>query len=251
MTVKKIRNKLIAGGLSFFILYGLSAGMTACQNGDGEEGKVLAEVNGIPIYQQEIEFAVTEERLYVRNKIMTENNISSEDFSWDQPYEGEITALDDLREIVLEECAYDKLLQNEAKEQGLLKKIDYPYIEEKRISENEQRQKMNDNNEVVYGNITYDAGDYYEYMNSSLESSLKTALENNGTFSFSEEELQKLHQDNKDYFLEESFEDARIGVKALALEKAFEEYMKDKLSKARIEVMDQKEVDKVLLAAVS
>lgn len=251
MTVKRIRNKLIAGGISFFILCGLSAGMTACQKGDTEEGKVMAEVNGIPIYQQEMEFVVTGERLYVRNKIMTENDISSEDFSWDQPYEGERTALDDLREIVLEECAYDKLLQNEAKEQGLLKQIDYPYLEEKRISENEQRQEMNDNNEVVYGNITYDARDYYEYMNSSLERSLQTVLEDNGTFSFSEEELQKLYQDNRDYFLEESYEDAEIGVKAMALEEAFEEYMQDKLSKAKIEVMDQKEVNEVLLAAVS
>ncbi|MDO4272279.1 MAG: hypothetical protein Q4D16_01300 [Eubacteriales bacterium] len=246
MKIKKITS-IFSGFIGILIAGCLTASISGCFS---EKEKPVVYVDEIPVYKQELDFAVQDNRLTVRNHIITDNHLKSDEFSWEQEYKNGQTPLDELTDVVLKQCSYAKLLQEESRKQGLLDNIDYPSIDKKRQEENKEREKRRDNNEVIYGIITYGEKEYYDYMNSNLELRLTELLSKEGAWEHSEDELEKLYQDNKTYFLEEPYEDVENSVKNLADTQAFEEYMNKQLDQANI----KKEGDKlteILLEAVS
>ncbi|MDC7288759.1 hypothetical protein NXH76_13200 [Blautia schinkii] len=242
----KSRNILL-GFISVFMAGCLAAACSGCSS---EKDKPAVYVDDIPIYKQELYFAVQDKRLTVRNHIMTENNLQSDEFSWEKEYKNGQTPLDELTDVVLKQCTYAKLLHEESRKHGLLDSIDYPSINKKRQEENEERAKRKENNQVIYGMITYDEKEYYDYMNSNLELRLTELLSKDGTWEHSEDELEKIYQDKETYFLQEPFENVENSVKNLADSRAFEEYMNKQLEQAKIK-KEGDELRKILLEAVS
>lgn len=216
----------------------------------GKNKRVVAVVDDIPIYQEEIAFAASGLRLSIRNEWMNTYHLDSAGFSWEKSYNGEESALTCVMDKAVREIAADKLLQKLAQDEGLIKAIDYPSIQKQMESENAQRQEKKSKNEVFYGIASYSESQYYDYLNQNLRLQVIRELSGDKSLALSDEEMQEIYEENLEYFQNEDFETVKTSVEDLGLKEKFDQYMEDMLAKADIQIKKPEVMEQAVKKAV-
>lgn len=216
----------------------------------GKNKRVVAVVDDIPIYQEEIAFAASGFRLSIRNEWMNTYHLDSAGFSWEKSYNGEESALTCVMDKAVREIAADKLLQKLAQDEGLIKAIDYPSIQKQMESENAQRQEKKSKNEVFYGITSYSESQYYDYLNQNLRLQVIRELSGDKSLALSDEEMQEIYEENLEYFQNEDFETVKTSVEDLGLKEKFDQYMEDMLAKADIQIKKPEVMEQAVMKAV-
>lgn len=216
----------------------------------GKNKRVVAVVDDIPIYQEEIAFAASGLRLSIRNEWMNTYHLDSAGFSWEKSYNGEESALTCVMDKAIREIAADKLLQKLAQDEGLIKAIDYPSIQKQMESENAQRQEKKSKNEVFYGIASYSESQYYDYLNQNLRLQVIRELSGDKSLALSDEEMQEIYEENLEYFQNEDFETVKTSVEDLGLKEKFDQYMEDMLAKADIQIKKPEVMEQAVMKAV-
>lgn len=199
-----------------------------------------------PVYSQEAGFVVAKERLTVRNQLMNEYNIEEGAFSWDETY-GEMTALEHLKETVIQECTKNKMIQIIAKENGVADKIDYPDIKEMNQEDTRIRNQRTRDGEVIYGNTAYQEADYYDYVLSNLEQQSYYRLVEDGVLQVTDEEVQKIYEENKEMMEEAGAEENTA--KTIGLQQKYAGYIRERAEKAEVDNINEEVLAKVLESA--
>lgn len=208
-----------------------------------ENEDIVFFVDNEPVYSQEAGFVVAKERLTVRNQLMNEYNIEEGAFSWDETY-GEMTALEHLKETVIQECTENKMIQIIAKENGVADKIDYPDIKEMNQEDTRVRNQRTKEGEVIYGNTAYQEADYYDYVLSNLEQQSYYRLVEDGVIQVTDEEVQKIYEENKET-MEEAGADENTA-KAIGLQQEYAGYIRERAEKAEVDNINEEALAKVL-----
>ena len=216
----------------------------------GKNKRIVAVVNDIPIYQEEIAFAATGLRLSIRNEWMNTYHLDSAGFSWEKSYNGEESALSSVMDKAVREIAADKLLQKLAQDEGLIKAIDYPSIQKQMESENAQRQEKKSKDEVFYGITSFPESQYYDYLNQNLRLQLIRELSGDKSLALSDKEMQEIYKENLEYFKHEDFETVKASVEDLGLKGKFDQYMEDMLAKADIQIKKPEVMEEAVKKAV-
>lgn len=237
-----MRKKIVfaaAAACAAALVIGSAVWLNADQSNEG----VLFCVNGEPVYEEEVRFAVEKERLTVRNHIMAENDVESGEFSWDAEYGGK-PALAYLEENVLEDCTENKIIQIVAREVGVADEIDYPSIKAMNEEDTEVRSDRTQSGQVIYGNTSYKEADYYDYVLSNLEQQSYYRLVENGTLEISEEEVQEIYEQNRDSLDEAGLDES--AAETLGLQQKYADYIRQRTDEAIIENMDEGGMREVL-----
>lgn len=216
----------------------------------GKNKRVVAVVDDIPIYQEEISFAASGLRLSIRNEWMNTYHLDSAGFSWEKSYNGEESALTCVMDKAIREIAADKLLQKLAQDEGLIKAIDYPSIQKQMESENAQRLEKKSKDEVFYGITSYSESQYYDYLNQNLRLQVIRELSGDKSLALSDEEMQEIYEENLEYFQNEDFETVKTSVEDLGLKEKFDQYMEDMLAKADIQIKKPEVMEQAVMKAV-
>lgn len=211
---------------------------------DRDKGSDIAfYVDGEPVYEEEVTFAITKERLTVRNHIMNEYDVGSDDFSWDQEHNGR-TALEYLEEAVMEECKQNKVIQIVAREQGVADEIDYPSIKAMNEEDTAVREERIESGEVIYGNTSYKASDYYDYVISNLEQQAYYQMVEKGLIEITEDEIAEVYEQNKVAIDEAGLDESTA--ETIGLQQKFADYIRHRTDEAAIEKIDEEVMIKLL-----
>lgn len=200
-------------------------------------------VEAEPVYSQEAEFVVSRERLAVRNQIINEYDVPDGEFSWDAEYGG-TTALERLRETVIEECTQNKIIQIVAKETGVAEKIDYPSIREMNEEDTKAREERTQAGEVIYGNMAYQEADFYDYVLSNLEQQTYYRLVEEGMLQITDEEIQTIYEENRESMEEAGADES--AAETMGLQQKYAEYIRERAEKTEVDHINERELDKVL-----
>lgn len=211
-----------------------------------ENEDIVFFVDHEPVYSQEAGFVVAKERLTVRNQLMNEYNIEEGAFSWDETY-GEMTALEHLKETVIQECTENKMIQIIAKENGVADKIDYPDIKEMNQEDTRVRNQRTRDGEVIYGNTAYQEAGYYDYVLSNLEQQSYYRLVEDGVLQVTDEEVQKIYEENKEMMEEAGAEENTA--KTIGLQQEYAGYIRERAEKAEVDNINEEVLAKVLESA--
>lgn len=236
---KRTKYALAAGGAAVIILAAAAVWWNLSSRDEG----ILFYVDGEPVYEEEVKFVIDKERLTVRNHIMTDNDVESGDFSWDAEYGGK-KALDYLKETVLEDCKENKVIQIVARETGVADKIDYPSLKAMNEEDTKVRQERTDSGQVIYGNTSYKAADYYDYVLSNLEQQSYYRLVEDGTLDITDEEVQQIYEENK-----EALEGAGLDeetARTMGLQQKYADYIRQRADDAVIGDIDEEALAEVL-----
>lgn len=236
---KRTKYALAAGGAAVILLATAAVWWNLSSRDEG----ILFYVDGEPVYEEEVKFVIDKERLTVRNHIMTDNDVESGDFSWDAEYGGK-KALDYLKETVLEDCKENKVIQIVARETGVADKIDYPSLEAMNEEDTKVRQERTDSGQVIYGNTSYKAADYYDYVLSNLEQQSYYRLVEDGTLDITDEEVQQIYEENK-----EALEGAGLDeetARTMGLQQKYADYIRQRADDAVIGDIDEDALAEVL-----
>lgn len=236
---KRTKYALAAGGAAVILLAAAAVWWNLSSRDEG----ILFYVDGEPVYEEEVKFVIDKERLTVRNHIMTDNDVESGDFSWDAEYGGK-KALDYLKETVLEDCKENKVIQIVARETGVADKIDYPSLKAMNEEDTKVRQERTDSGQVIYGNTSYKAADYYDYVLSNLEQQSYYRLVEDGTLDITDEEVQQIYEENK-----EALEGAGLDeetARTMGLQQKYADYIRQRADDAVIGDIDEEALAEVL-----
>lgn len=236
---KRTKYALAAGGAAVILLAAAAVWWNLSSRDEG----ILFYVDGEPVYEEEVKFVIDKERLTVRNHIMTDNGVESGDFSWDAEYGGK-KALDYLKETVLEDCKENKVIQIVARETGVADKIDYPSLKAMNEEDTKVRQERTDSGQVIYGNTSYKAADYYDYVLSNLEQQSYYRLVEDGTLDITDEEVQQIYEENK-----EALEGAGLDeetARTMGLQQKYADYIRQRADDAVIGDIDEEALAEVL-----
>ena len=222
---------------------------------------IVLYVNEEPVYEDELLNSVKYLSSYVRNEIMVNHEIEADEFSWDKEILENQTPKDILKNKAIEKTKYEKILQIKAKENDLIKDIDYKSIKDDLDKENKKRMEDKNNNKIVYGTTKFDFSEYYQYMNNNLSIQLKKVLTDNETLKISDKELKSVYENNKQMFQSENdetgklellpFEMVKSSVKDLGLNEKFNQYMNMEVKKASIKLENEGRIDELLDNALS
>lgn len=210
---------------------------------------VLLYVNNEPIHKEEFINSSRTVLAATRNELMREYEIQSEDFSWSKEIEEGKEALDFLLDKALKDCVYIKVLQIKAKENDLINSIDYKSIKRDMDLENKKREKNKKNNEVIYGTISFEFRDYYQYMNNNLSIQLRKKMIDDGVIDITKEEMEKFYEENREMFLYKNestgtienvpFNEVESNVKDAGLNQKFNQYINQEVEKASVKINDE------------
>lgn len=175
----------------------------------------VAAVNGEVIEAGEFRLISSQVKNKVFEQFKSEYKLSEpsyDDSFWSKEYGGK-SPKDQVKKLAMEQLIQIKLIQSEAMKYGLIDHTDYSYFTKELVKENERRELAASRGEVIYGPVTYEELNYYNYLFDSLLTSLKKQMAANA-FKFSDEEV--IQQYNKDkeekYKVADSIEIEQIAV---------------------------------------
>lgn len=243
----KKRGKFLFSLIIIFVLMFITINASS-----GNDEDTVFYVNDEPVHKEEILESAKNLSSAVRNEILTTYEIEPDKFSWDYKVEGSKKAIDILNDKVIDKVTYDKIIQIESKEKGLIDKIDYNSIKKELEKENEKRFQNKLNNEIVYGTTEFGFSEYYQYMNSNLSIQLRKILIDEGVLKVKDKELESIYKDNKNMFQSQDeetvelelmpFEKVKSSVMDLGLNKKFDQYINNKVKNASIKMKNEEGV---------
>lgn len=230
------KNKFILG-IAAVCVAGVLCGAILYFKAD-REAEPLFLVDGQPVYEEEFGFQIDEIRLPQRQELAGKAGIAAEEFRWDIEIDGK-SGCAWAQDAALKRMVEIKVMQIEAKKNGVTDVIDYPSLMEQMEQENKKRRDSKENNGVVFGLTEYSPRIYYDYFNENLDIQNQRALEKNGILTASEEEGRAAFDADPDYFNGEPFENVSDAAANVVLRQKYEEYMRELAENARITVPDR------------
>lgn len=166
-------------------------------NGQINDEQIVATVDGEPICAREFI-----QRLNYNHKAQTINyfknqyGITEEKDFWKKSFNGEIPS-NVAKKHALDTCISIKVQEILLKDKKLLDDISYSKFLKDLKKENERRKKAVENNQVIYGPITYGENEYFIYTFSNLILKLKEKLYEK-ELKATEDELLRVYETKKD-----------------------------------------------------
>lgn len=164
-------------------------------NGGGSD--IIAYIDGIGISKAEYQLIINKYRALVLNKYTTDQ-INSPDF-WVTEFDGN-TPLSIIQELALEDLKEKKVLQKMAIDRNICNAFSYTSLLQDMSKENDSRSKAVSSGEVIYGNVSFDAMRYYDYIFSNLKNELTDYIIQSNEISITEQELMRYYTENKEEF---------------------------------------------------
>lgn len=230
MKRKDRKRLLLLAGVCLIVVVFIAVGfgLKAERNKD-----VVCYIDEEPIYKEEIAIAASSVELIAEQKFSELSGQSMGEVDWSKTAEGK-TGYEYLEEEVEKELVRMKMIQIEAKKNGLCEEISYPQIEKQREKENRQRVSAKSENGIVYGVVSFDEEEYYRYMIDNLDLQNKRYLTQEGVLKASEEEIQAEYEKDPSAFDNQAYEDVSMFVKNTVLSQKYEEYMEQRETKAKV-----------------
>lgn len=201
-------------------------------------------INNIPVHQQELKWAIAEEKNKVRSQLIQEQNIKSEMFSWINRYDAK-KAYEHLVEKAIHSVTKKKVQQGLAKKAGLIKEIDYDTFHNKWLTTNQYRQEaVEKGTEIIYGPVIFKEKEYYEYEMNNLMLKLRECIQEE--LKVTDEEIRKVYEENKDYFLNEPLEKVKNHVLLFIAQQAYEDQVEHAINNAKIKHVNEKLILQIL-----
>lgn len=190
----------------------------------------VCRINGEPVYEEEVGIAAGAVELAAQQKFGELSGQNTGKLDWSKEAEGR-TGYEYLAEAVEEELIRMKVIQIEARKNGLCSEISYPEIEKQRQEENRQRARAKSEQEVVYGVVSFDEEEYYRYMIDNLDLQNKRYLTQEGILTVSGQEAEEKYAGDPSLFDNQPYESVSMFVEKSVLSDKYEDYM-NQLEKA-------------------
>ena len=152
--------------------------------------------------------------------------------------------MDYLREKAVKQCVQNKIIQIVARETGVADKIDYPSLKAMNEEDSKLRQDRVENGQVIYGNTSYRAADYYDYVLSNLEQQSYYVLVEDGTLTLTEEEQQRVYEEHKEALEEAGMDES--AAETIGLQEKYSEYIQRRADKAIVDEFNEGGIREVL-----
>ena len=127
-----------------------------------------------------------------------------------------------------------KVIQIDAKENGLYKNIDFKDIQKELKQNNQNRAEDKSENKVVYGLVQYDEEEYYDYVNTNLYIQNQRYLEKTGVLTTTEEEKKAKYNEDPTKFDSNPYEEVHTFVANVVLTEKYENYINSLIDKAKL-----------------
>lgn len=172
--------------LAWFLILGCLAG---CGRQDYSS---FIEVGGYEISKEEYAMLAYDNisltaREYAMNEMV---DVNAPDF-WEKQFGG-TTPIERVKDLTDENAIRQKGVQVLAKENGLIEDISYEGFLKQYQEENNQRKKLKEAGEVVYGPLEFSLSQYYSYRQSQLDTMLEEYIEQE-MIELTEEELKEYY----------------------------------------------------------
>ncbi|MCR5753446.1 MAG: hypothetical protein K6G30_01355 [Acetatifactor sp.] len=130
--------------------------------------KVIGSVGSIPIYEREVLRECEQNRAIVAQNFMEKYHVQMDEDFWENQYDG-ISPAEELRTSSLQNVIDDKCQQLLALEVGIDTCIDYrDFLKIYGKEKNDRKMKVS-KGEAVYGPVSFNEADYWEYYMSNLK----------------------------------------------------------------------------------
>ena len=195
-------------------------------------------VNGCDVEKDELLFYMNRLLDVTVSDIETQYGVSATDNGfWDTPV-GDTTPLEILKSAAVEKITRIKLEFLCAQEYDIETiPINYSQQMEAWKRDNDERQRKDANGETVYGNVLRSFYTYFQDNYLSVQSSLKTALVENGIITITDNELEEYYNEYKSD-LNGSFEESENVVYGWILDEKYESYIDSLESSVKISYED-------------
>jgi hypothetical protein len=140
-----------------------------------ETAKVVAHLGSTPIYQEELELHMRDQRAMVAVYFKAKHNANLTGAVWNQDFDGEVPA-ERLRRHALDACLRAKALQLLAIEHRVGKPLPFPNFHKHCRDINRRRREAREAGKILYGPVRYDPWQLYQYELSNLRIQLRAAL---------------------------------------------------------------------------
>lgn len=204
-------------------------------------------VNDYPIFKQEIEIQAKKIKLQQREFFSNKSGQSLENLDFSKTVDGK-TGYEYYADQVIKDIVNIKVLQIDAKKNGLYDNINYDDMmnEKDKINSKRNQDKLND--EVIYGVINYTDEQYYDYVNSNLYLQNERFLEKNNIITASEEELLNKYKQDPSKFDNNEYDNIKDFVKNVVITEKYEKYLKNLADKANVKNGENvaKEIEKII-----
>lgn len=184
--------KLVAVWLAFCLIAGLFAGC----GGEPDPYQPVGEIDGRPVALGELQLFVDDVRQQTGSYFKKNHQLAAvTEAEWRQEYGGE-APVDYAIRLAMDKLVPYKVVEKKLLEAGSEQDFSYQAFVTRWEEENQSRQQKKDAGEVVYGPVQYTKRVYYDYLNSEYNKILESSL----CFDTSEQELQKLYNENPALF---------------------------------------------------
>lgn len=229
-----MKNKrYIAAALTIVVVLAAAAGVLWYETGKEKAG-IVCYINEEPVYEGEIKILAERIEMAQRQEFAEKSGQSADELDFSFEVDGK-TGYEYYAEAVLEEMKRIKVIQIDARKNGLCEEITYPDIEKAREEENQKRAEKKSRNDVVYGVVSYDEEEYYDYFNENLSLANKRYLEQKGILTATETEKKADYEAEKDYFDNQPYESVEqfVGNRVISLK--YEKRIQNLMKKATVE----------------
>ncbi len=226
---KKITKKVLIV-LLLFVILSLSALfiVKTISNKD-----VIFYVNDYPIYKQEVQIIAKDLKMSQRQSFAEKSNQDLENLDFSKNVEGK-TGYEYYAQAVIDKLVRIKVIQIDAKENGLYKNIDFKDIQKELKQNNQNRAEDKSENKVVYGLVQYDEEEYYDYVNTNLYIQNQRYLEKTGVLTTTEEEKKAKYNEDPTKFDSNPYEEVHTFVANVVLTEKYENYINSLIDKAKL-----------------
>ena len=154
--------------------------------------KVVEHLGSTPIYQEELELHIRNQTAMVAVYFKAKYNANLTGAVWNQDFDGEVPS-ERLRCQALDACLRAKALQVLAHEHRVGKRLPFPNFKKHCQDINRRRKEAREAGKILYGPVSYDPWQLYQYELSILRIQLRAELSDDSSdFDTSETALNKV-----------------------------------------------------------
>jgi len=185
------QTKLVAGIMTMLC----ATAFIGCGTNSAKADSVVMQVDAQEITKEEYQMILSKYVARVKANYSTKE--ANSDTFWESEFENG-TPLTEIMALTREELVYNKTLAKLAKEQGSDIGTSYREIAKSLEEENQNRNDKKNQNQVVYGLLSYEMTDYYDYIYSGLENEVMEKIKTD--CDVSEEEIENYYNENVDKY---------------------------------------------------
>lgn len=169
-------------------------------------GNTLLTVNGIAVGEDEMTYYLQKNRADVITRYTAGEGLPYDEAFWTAQVEG-TTPLEDWIQTSLEECIYENVVRQLAKEEGLTESVTYAEWLADLKRENDRRAQAVKNNEIIYGPQSYDTASYFQLTLANLLEDMQDIF--SASYTPGDTDMNAYYEENKELFKEQDIREIR------------------------------------------